>query len=110
MPGAPIPDPLQARKYIELRLNQLRGTAPVSGMMLTLDALSEGLAQAPNTTVEAIAYRNNTTEVRVLAPSVDALDRIRQVATEKGLGAEIQSASPRESKFEGRLQFKSSGA
>lgn len=110
MPGAPIPDPLQARKHIELRLNQLRGTAPVSGMMLTLDALSEGLAQAPNTTVETIAYRNNTTEVRVLAPSVDALDRIRQVATEKGLGAEIQSASPRESKFEGRLQFKSSGA
>ncbi len=110
MPGAPIPDPLQARKQIELRLNQLRGTAPVSGMMLTLDALSEGLAQAPNTTVETIAYRNNTTEVRVLAPSVDALDRIRQVATEKGLGAEIQSASPRESKFEGRLQFKSSGA
>ncbi len=109
MPGAPLPDALQARKQIELRLNQLRGTAPVSGMMLTLDALSEGLAQAPNTTIETIAYRNNTTEVRVLAPSVDALDRIRQVATEKGLGAEIQSASPRDSKFGGRLQFKSSG-
>jgi general secretion pathway protein L len=110
MPGAPVPDPLQARRQVELRLNQLRGTAPVSGMMVSLAALSEALAQAPNTTVEAIAYRNNTTDVRVLAPSVDALDRIRQVATEKGLGAEIQSASPRESKFEGRLQFKSSGA
>lgn len=110
LPGAPIPDPLQARKQVELRLNQLRGTAPESGMMMTLAALSEALAQAPNTTVEAIAYRNNTTDVRVLAPSVDVLDRIRQVATEKGLGAEIQSASPRESKFEGRLQFKSSGA
>lgn len=110
MPGAPMPDPLQARRQVELRLNQLRGTAPVSGMMVTLAALSEALAQTPNTTVEAIAYRNNTTDVRLLAPSVDALDRIRQVATEKGLGAEIQSASPRESKFEGRLQFKSSGA
>jgi len=110
MPGAPVPDPLQARRHVELRLNQLRGTAPVSGMLVTLAALSEALAQAPNTTVEAIAYRNNTTDVRLLAPSVDALDRIRQVATEKGLGAEIQSANPRDSKLEGRLQFKSSGA
>lgn len=110
MPGAPIPEPLQARRQIELRLNQLRGTAPVSGMMVTLAALSEALAQAPNTTVEAIAYRNKTTDVRLLAPSVDALDRIRQVATEKGLDAKIQSATPRESKFEGRLQFTSSGA
>lgn len=110
MPGSPIPSPLQARKQMELRLNQLRGTAPVSGMMVTLAALSEALAQAPNTTIEGIAYRNNTTDVRVLAPSVDAIDRIRQVATDKGLGAEIQSASPRDSKFEGRLQFKSSGA
>jgi general secretion pathway protein L len=110
MPGAPLPDPMQARRQVELRLNQLRGTAPVSGMIVTLAALSEALAQAPDTTVEAIAYRNNMTDVRVLAPSVDALDRIRQVATEKGLGAEIQSASPRESKFEGRLQFKNAGA
>jgi general secretion pathway protein L len=109
IPGAPVPDPLQARRQVELRLSQLRGTAPESAMMATLAALSDALAQAPNTTVEAIAYRNNTTDVRVLAPSVDALDRIRQVATEKGLGAEIQSANPRESKFEGRLQFKSSG-
>lgn len=110
MPGAPVPDPLQARKQVELRLNQLRGTAPMSGMMVTLAALSEAMAAAPDTSVEAIAYRNNLTDVRVLAPSVDALDRIRQVATEKGLGAEIQSASPRESKFEGRLQFKNAGA
>jgi general secretion pathway protein L len=110
VPGAPVPDALQARRQIELRLNQLRGTAPVSGMMMSLAALSEALSQAPGTNVEAIAYRNNMTDVRVLAPSVDTLDRIRQIATEKGLGAEIQSASPRESKFEGRLQFKNAGA
>ena len=109
MPGAPVPDPLQARKQVELRFNQLRGTAPVSGMMVTLAALSEAMSQVPDTNIEAIAYRNETTDLRVLAPSVDALDRIRQVATEKGLSAEIQSANPRESKFEGRLQFKSAG-
>ena len=110
MPGAPMPEPIQARKQVEMRLNQLRGSAPVSGMMVTLATLGEAIAQTPETRVEAVAYRNNITDVRVLAPSVDALDRIRQVATEKGLSAEIQSANPRESKFEGRLQFKNAGA
>ncbi len=110
MPGAPVPSAMQARRQLELRLNQLRGTAPESGMMVTLAALSEAVAEASDTTIEAIAYRNNTTDVRVLVPSVDTLDRIRKVATEKGLGAEIQSASPREAKFEGRLQLKNAGA
>ena len=40
----------------------------------------------------------------------DALDRIRQVASQHGLEATIESETPRESKREGRLQFKSPGA
>jgi general secretion pathway protein L len=43
----------------------------------------------------------------VLAPSVDALDQIRHFATERGMTATIQSAAPRDSKYEGRMQFKS---
>jgi general secretion pathway protein L len=110
MPGAPLPPPLEARKLMESRLGQLRGTGPVSGMMTTLVMLGEALAQAPDTNVEALSYRNNTTDLRVLAPSVDALDRIRQLASERGVSAKIEAANPRDSKFEGRLQFKNSGA
>jgi general secretion pathway protein L len=110
MPGAPLPDASAARRLVEGRLNQLRGSGPVSGMMTTLAALGEALGQVPDTNVESIAFTNNTTHLRVLAPSVDALDRIRQVATEKGLEAKIESESPRDSKREGRLQFKSPGA
>jgi general secretion pathway protein L len=109
MPGAPLPEPSAARRQIEARLNQLRGTGPVSGMMTTLATLGEALGQTPGVNVEALAFRNNTTDLRVLAPSVDVLDRIRQVASEHGLEAKIESASPRDSKFEGRLQFKSPG-
>jgi hypothetical protein len=57
--------------------------------------------------VEAISYRDRTTDLRVLAPSVDALDRIRQFAIERGMTAVIQSANPRDDKYEGRLQLKS---
>src|SRR6185503_1339947 len=86
MPGAPLPDPSGARRMVEARLNQLRGGGG------------------------SIAFTNNTTHLRVLAPSVDALDRIRRVASEHGLEATIESETPRESKREGRLQLKSPGA
>jgi hypothetical protein len=68
------------------------------------------MTQAPDADIEALSYRNNVTDLRVLAPSVDVLDRIRQVAGERGVTAEIQSANPRDQKFEGRLQFKKAGA
>jgi general secretion pathway protein L len=109
MPGAPLPDASAARRMVEARLNQLRGSGPVSGMMTTLAALGEAMGQVANTNVESIAYTNNTTHLRVLAPSVAELDRIRQVASEHGLDAKIESETPRDSKREGRLQFKSPG-
>ncbi|HEY5756966.1 MAG TPA: type II secretion system protein GspL [Steroidobacter sp.] len=110
LPGAPVPDPLEARRQVEQILGQLRGTGPTSGMLTTLAMLSEAMAQAPNTAIEALSYRNNVTDLRVLSPSVDALDRIRQVAGERGVTAEIQSTNPRDQKVEGRLQFKKAGA
>lgn len=110
LPGSPVPPTLEARRQVEQVLNQLRGTGPTSGMLTTLAMLTEAMAQAPNTRIEALSYRDNVTDLRVLAPSVDVLDRIRQVAGERGVTAEIQSANPRDSKFEGRLQFKKAGA
>lgn len=110
LPGAPVPDPLEARRQVEQILGQLRGTGPTSGMLTTLAMLSEAMAAAPNTDIEALSYRNDVTDLRVLTPSVDALDRIRKVASERGVTAEIQSTNPRDSKVEGRLQFKKAGA
>lgn len=110
LPGAPVPDPLQARRQVEQVLGQLRGTGPTSGMLTTLALLGEAMTQAPNTDIEALSYRDNVTDLRVLTPSVDMLERIRQVAGERGVTAEIQSTNPRDSKVEGRLQFKKAGA
>jgi general secretion pathway protein L len=110
LPGAPTPETLQARKQFEQRLIALRGSAPVSGMMLALDTLGAALAQSPGILIEALSYRDNVTDLRVVAPSVEALDRIEHVAREHGISAHIQSTSPRDTKVEGRLQFKSAGA
>jgi general secretion pathway protein L len=110
LPGAPVPDPITARKQVEARLATLRGGGPTGGIMSTLGTLGEALAQAPGTNIEALSYRDETTDLRILAPSVDALDKIQHAAAERGIAAEIQSANPRDSKIEGRLQFKKSGA
>ena len=107
MPGAPIPDPLEARRQFEMRLSALRGGGEVSGgMMTTIGVLRDAIAQTPGVTVEALSYRDNTTDVRIYASSVDELDKIQHAASERGLVAEIQSASPRDSKVEGRMKFK----
>jgi general secretion pathway protein L len=106
MPGAAIPDPSVARKQMEARLTVLRGGTPSGGMLATMGTLAEAIVQVPGTNVEALSYRDRTTDLRVLAPSVDALDRIRHFATERGMTAVIQSANPRDTKYEGRLQFK----
>jgi general secretion pathway protein L len=110
MPGAPLPDTSSARRMVEARLNQLRGSGPVGGVMMTLAALGEAIGQTPDVTIENIAYVNNTTNLRVVAPSTDALDRIRQLASKHGLASELKSDNTRDSKHEGQLQFKNPGA
>ncbi len=100
---------VNARAQVEGRLAQLRGSGVTGGLMTSLGTLGEAIAQAPDTSVEALSYRADVLDLRVLAPSVDALDRIQHAATERGLNAVIQSATPRDSKVEGRLQFKTTG-
>lgn len=101
---------VDARTQVEARLAQLRGSGVAGGLMTGLGMLGDAMAQAPETSVEALSYRTNTLDLRVLAPDVGALDRIQHAAIERGMAAEIQSATPRDAKIEGRLQFKSPGA
>ncbi|MEQ1581958.1 MAG: type II secretion system protein GspL [Steroidobacteraceae bacterium] len=100
---------VNARTQVEGRLAQLRGNGVAGGLMTSLGTLGQAIAQAPETSVEALSYRADVLDLRVLAPSVDALDRIQHAATERGMNAVIQSATPRDSKVEGRLQFKTTG-
>ena len=111
MPGAAAPQPDQARALVERVLNQGSGAFSAdSGMLDALAMLGAAMRQLPGTDIEALSYRNNVTDLRVLAPSVDMLETLRQRAGEHGIDAQIQSANPRNSKFEGRMQFRKTGA
>jgi len=111
LPQEQPPAVKQARKQMEARLAALRGGgASTGGMLATLNALSEAIAQTPGTDIQTLSYRDNTTDLLVLAPSVESLDQIQNAISESGMRAEITSANPRDSKIEGRLQFKKTGA
>lgn len=109
MPGSLPVAPDEARRRFEARLTEVRRGGQVSALMQGLDALSAALAQAPDTRIDALAYRTNVLDLRVTAPNVDVLDKIQRLSQERGATAQIQSASPRDSKIEGRLQLKTSG-
>jgi general secretion pathway protein L len=107
LPGVQVNDTRKARQQFEAQLNSLRGAGGGAGLLSGLDALKATMEQLPDLRIDALAYRTKVFDLRVTAPNVDALARMQQLVNEQGLHAEIQSATPRENKVEGRLQVKS---
>jgi general secretion pathway protein L len=110
MPGAPEPTASQARSQMEARLTALRGATVSGGLLGALDTLSSALQSIPGTQLEALSYRSNTADLRLTAPNVDALEQLRQNVAANGANADIQSATPRDNRVEGRVQLKTAGA
>lgn len=107
LPGATSVDPAQARKTFETRLLQLQGSSGESGLMSSLNVLSQAMSNSSGLQLEAVSYRNDNVDLRILAPNVDSLEQIRQQAQAHGIAAEIQAANPKNDKIEGRLQLTS---
>jgi hypothetical protein len=107
LPGVQLSDTRKARQQFEAQLNSARDGGGGTGLLPGLDVLKITMEQLPDTRIDALAYRTKVIDLRVTAPNVDALARMQQLVNEQGLHAEIQSATPRDNKVEGRLQVKS---
>jgi general secretion pathway protein L len=112
LPQDPQPSAKQARSQMEGRMRSLSsGGGGGSEMFVTLDALSEAVTQNPGTDIQTLIYnKDSSTDLLLLAPSVESLDRIQIMVSDRGLKAEIQQTTPRDSKIEGRLKFTKGGA
>jgi len=110
LPGAQVNDTRKARQQFAAQLDALRAGGNGTGLLPSLNILTATLDQVPDARIDALAYRPKVLDLRVTAPDVDALARMQQLVNEQGLHAEIQSATPRDNKVEGRLQLKSPGA
>ncbi|MFN8604458.1 MAG: type II secretion system protein GspL [Candidatus Binatia bacterium] len=97
---------LPGQKAIDPRAQMqgmLGGAGGPSALLPTLSALSHAVAGSPQSRVQAITCRAGVVDLRLTAPSVGALDAIKQSLQSAGLNAEIQSATPRAGTVEGRL-------
>jgi general secretion pathway protein L len=103
LPGTALNDVRQAKQIFQSRLGVQTGGG--GELLRALDVLAATVAEG-GTRVDAVAFRTDTLDLRLTVPSVDDLARIQQTASESGLRGEIQSATPRDNKTEGRLQFK----
>lgn len=109
LPGsAPVPV-AEARRAFEARWVQLQASSASNGLMSSLSTLSDAVGQAPELQVDALTYRDNNVDLRVMAPNVDALEQIRRQAQAHGVSAQIQAANPKDNRIEGRLQLKLQG-
>jgi len=75
-------------------------------LLPAMAVLAQAMAQSPAARIEAMSYRGDALDLRLVAPSVEALDAIKQAVTQGGVNAELQSATPRGEGIEGRLQVR----
>jgi general secretion pathway protein L len=102
LPGQPVVDPRAQMQGV------LGGGGSAQGALLpALSVLAQALAGAPaGGKVEAINLRGDALDLRLVAPTVEALDGIKQAMARNGIDAELTSATPRGDVVEGRLQLK----
>ncbi len=87
------------------------GTRSSRQFLATLESISAAMRQTPNTRIEAISYRDGVMDIRLTAPDVATLDRLRQLVGESGrFVARIQSTDQQADGVKSRLQIEGAGA
>jgi general secretion pathway protein L len=101
LPGQPMVD---ARAQMEGILGS-GGTAQ-GAMLPAVAVLAQALSSVPNTHIEALSFRGDALDLRVVAPSVEALDSVKKAMSNNGVTVELQSAAARGEVVEGRMQVR----
>jgi len=87
------------------------GAVSGPGFIEALNVLAGAVSQTKNLKIEALNFRNETIDLRLQAPAVDALDKLCQLVNEGGVFvAVIQSANPSDNAIKGRIQVKLAGS
>jgi general secretion pathway protein L len=112
MPSEPIPaGPIHdARRQMQTRLDRIRksGGGP-EYFLRSLQALSGALTATPKTSIDALSYREQSMDMKVIAPNLGAISQLSQYVAKQGLTADIQSSTPVTNGVEAHLQVRSGG-
>jgi general secretion pathway protein L len=104
MPAEPMQDP---RRQMQSRLDRIHksGAGPEE-FLHSLKVLSEAMAGAPKTDIDALSYREDSLDMKVTAPSLAALSQLSQLIGKQGMTAEIQSSTPVAGGVEAHIQIR----
>jgi general secretion pathway protein L len=104
MPAETLQDP---RRQMQSRLDRIRksGAGPEE-FLHSLKVLSEAMAGAPKTDIDALSYREDSLDMKVTSPSLAALSQLSQLIGKQGMTAEIQSSTPVASGVEAHIQIR----
>lgn len=105
MPSSRMEDP---RRQMQERLDRIHraGSGP-QYFLKTLQALGGAITAMPRTTVDSLSFRDQTLDMKLTAPSVDALSQFSQIVVRQGLSADIQSSTPVAGGVEAHMQVRS---
>jgi len=108
MPSDPNTAP---RRQMQTKLDLARksGAGP-QYFLRSLQTLSGALSAVPKTTITSMGYREQTLDLTLNAPNLDALSQLSQIMAKQGLTAEIQSSTPAAQGVEAHMQVRNQGA
>jgi general secretion pathway protein L len=108
MPSDPNTDP---RRQMQARLALARNAGAGPQYFLhTLQVFSGALATVPKTSITSMAYHEQSLDLTLNAPSLDALSQLSQTMAKQGLTAEIKSSTSVAQGIEGHMQVRSQNA
>jgi general secretion pathway protein L len=96
------------RAAVDGRLHRVRASVG-EGLLGALGVVAGALGTVPDTRLQSVSYRDGVTELTLDAPDVGAIDRVQQAVKERGFGAEVQGASQKDQRYQGRVQLKGPG-
>jgi general secretion pathway protein L len=100
LPGQPVVDP-------RAQMQGVLGSSAGKGALLpALSVLATEMQRVPTGRVEGMSYRGNALDLKVVTPTIEALDGIKQAMVRNGIDVELTGATPRGPVVEGRLQIK----
>jgi general secretion pathway protein L len=102
--GGPVRD---ARRQMQSRLDRIRksGSGP-QYFLRSLQALSGAVTSTPQTSIDALSYREESMDLKVTAPNLAAISQVSQYITKQGMSANIQSSTPVANGVEAHLQVR----
>ncbi|HVC31090.1 MAG TPA: type II secretion system protein GspL [Steroidobacteraceae bacterium] len=102
MPGQA--DTYEARRQMEQRLAAVRASEAGGGFLRALQALVQAHQAAPEAVLQSLDFHSGALELKALAPSVEALDRLSRQLRHEGWRAHLVSDTPAGSAYEGHIQ------